>query len=154
MTLLYGKFSTEEILCESLRCFYTLWLDKHGPNGALPARADFDPIEIPANILPYLTIFDVIRSDDGLRFHIRLAGTGVVDEIGRDTTGLFLDNLPNTESIIERAEWIVENRKPVYVTDLPISWTSVDFKTYDALGVPLASDGKTVDKVFYQMSFS
>ena len=81
-------------------------------------------------------------------------GTGIVAETGQDTTGAFLDEMPNTESIVERATWIVANRKPVYVDNQPINWTSMDFKTYSALGVPLATDGKTVDKIIYQMAFS
>ena len=154
MTLLFGNFSSEEIQCGPLKRFYSLWHDKLEELGVLPARADFDPIEIPVEILPYLTLFDVIRSDQRIRFQIRLVGTGIVAETGQDTTGLYLDELPNTESIIERAAWIVENRKPVYVSGLPINWTSMDFKTYSALGAPLAADGKTVDKIFYQMAFS
>lgn len=154
MTLLFGNFSSEEILCEPLRCFYGLWHQKMERLGHLPARADFDPLEIPTEILPYLTLFDVIPNDRTARFHIRLVGTGIVAETGQDTTGSFLDEMPNTGAIIERAAWIVANRKPVYVDKQPINWTSMDFKTYSALGVPLASDGQTVDKIFYQMSFS
>ncbi len=154
MTLHLGNFSPDEILSDPLKRFHGLWLQKLERLGRLPGRADFDPIEIPAEILPYLTLFDVIQSDWGARFHIRLVGTGIVAETGRDTTGIFLDDLPNTEAIIERAQWIVANRKPIYVANQPINWTSMDFKTYSALGVPLASDGITVDKIFYQMAFS
>lgn len=154
MTLLFGNFSSDELLCEPLKCFYSLWCQKMEGLGHLPARADFDPIEIPSKILPYLTLFDVIPSGQMIRFHIRLVGTGIVAETGQDTTGAFLDEMPNTEAIVERATWIVANRKPVYVDNQPINWTSMDFKTYSALGVPLATDGKTVDKIFYQMAFS
>ncbi len=154
MTLLFGNFSSDELLSEPLRCFYSFWLQKMESLGHLPARAHFDPIEIPTEILPYLTLFDVIQSDRGIRFHIRLVGTGIVAETGQDTTGSFLDEMPNTDAISERAIWIVTNKKPVYVDNQPINWTSMDFKSYSALGVPLATDGTNVDKIFYQMAFS
>lgn len=154
MTLSIGAISSPESLRAPLKHLYGLWSSKVSSDGNLPSRSDFDPAEILASFLPYITLFDVIRNDEKLRFRIRLVGTGIVEETGRDTTGKFLDELPNTTQIIERAEWMVANRQPIYVQDQPLNWTSMDFKNYSALGVPLASDGVNVDKIFYQMAFS
>jgi len=34
-----------------------------------------------------------------------------------------------------------------------LTWTHLDFKKYSVLGVPLADDGQTVDKLLYTMRF-
>ncbi len=154
MSLTLGEVTSPDNLYPPLRHLYGLWRSKLADDGSLPARSDFDPTEILADFLPYITLFDVVRSDERLRFYIRLVGTGIVEEIGRDTTGTFLDELPSMSRIIERAEWIVVNRQPIYVENQPLTWTSMDYKNYSALGVPLASDGTNVDKIFYQMAFS
>lgn len=154
MTLPLSALSSPENLCAPLKHLHGLWSSKISKDGSLPARSDFDPAEILAAFLPYITLFDVIRSEKKLRFRIRLVGTGIVEETGRDTTGKFLDEMPNTSQIIERAEWMVANRQPIYVEDRPLTWTSRDYKNYSALGVPLASDGVNVDMIFYQMAFS
>lgn len=154
MTPSFTLLPPPEQLCAPLRHLLDLWRDKVSDDGRLPARGDFDPAEISASTLPYVTLFDVVRTENGLRFKIRLVGTGIVEATGRDTTGLFLDEMPRTSQITERAEWMVVNRQPIYVENRPLTWTSRDYKNYSALGVPLASDGVTVDKILYQMAFS
>ncbi len=153
MTPSYGKLPPTDALSAPLKSLYQLWRSKITPEGRLPARSDFDPSEFSTAFLPYLTLFEVLRSQDEMRFKIRLVGTGIVQETGRDTTGQYLDKMPNTSEIVERAKWLVKTGKPIYVENQPLTWTSRDFKTYSALGVPLASDGETVDKIFYQMVF-
>ncbi|TQV82097.1 PAS domain-containing protein [Denitrobaculum tricleocarpae] len=154
MTPSLASFRPPENLCPPLKHLHSLWSGKITAEGHLPARSDFDPAEMLAAFLPYITLFDVIRNGDNLRFRIRLVGTGIVEETGRDTTGNFLDEMSNTSQIIGRAQWMVENRQPIYVENQPLTWTSRDYKHYSALGVPLASDGITVDKIIYQMAFS
>ena len=53
-------------------------------------------------LLPHITIFEVVR--DTMRFRIRLVGTAIVEAMGIDTTGCWLDELDNTEAIRRRAE--------------------------------------------------
>jgi hypothetical protein len=48
----------------------------------MPARSDIEPTEIPA-LLPYISIFHETNG----QFRYRLAGTAVVQQIGRDPTG-------------------------------------------------------------------
>ena len=153
MTPSYGKLPPTEALSAPLKSLLQLWRSKITPEGRLPARSDFEPWEFPSEFLPYLTLFDVLPSQDEIRFKIRLVGTGIVEETGRDTTGRYLDKMPNTAAIIERATWLVKTGKPIYIENQPLTWTSRDFKNYSALGVPLSSDGRTVDKIFYQMVF-
>ncbi len=129
---------------------YRLWLEKRKA-GRLPGRKDFDPVEMP-KLLPHLTLFDVER--EPLRFRIRLVGTGIVAAMGRDTTGYYLDELDRIEEVERRARELVKTRKPFFMTDLPLTWTHRDYRTYSVLGLPLAADGETVDMLLYAMVFS
>ncbi len=143
-------FSEADIVGASLRTLYGLWLAARR-DGALPGRADFDPLEMPPAVLPWITIFDV--EPDPLRFLVRIVGTGIVEASGSDTTGLYLDKMPNTGAIEERMRWVVANRKPYFMADLPLAWTHKVYRRYSALGLPLAADGRDVDMLLYGMSF-
>ena len=135
---------------------YRLWLKKRAAvsvecRGELPGRGQFDPLEMP-ELLPNLTLFDVERRP--LRFRIRLVGTAIVAAMGKDTTGLYLDQLDRIEAVERRACELVESKSPYFLSDQPLSWTHRDYKTYSVLGLPLASDGKSVDMLLYSMLFS
>lgn len=129
---------------------FELWRARCAP-GRLPARADFDPRDMP-ELLPYITIFDIER--DPLRFRVRLVGTAIVEAMGVDTTGRYLDELDNVEPVIQRAEAMTLSGQPYFLRDQPLTWTHLDFRTYSVLGLPLASDGQTVDKLIYTMVFA
>ena len=63
----------------------------------MPARADIEPLEIPA-LLPSLLLVDIVRQPDAPanvlpRFRVRLAGTEIVDWYGDDYTGRYLDEI-------------------------------------------------------------
>jgi len=116
-----------------------------------PRRKDFDPVEIP-RALGGITIFDVER--DPWRFRVRIVGTRIVEETGRDTTGVYLDQLENAESIAERARWAAENRRPYFMPLAPVTWTSLKFRHYSALALPLVDESDQTCMILYYMSFS
>ena len=122
--------------------------DKHG---VPPRREDFDPVEVP-RALGNITIFDV--EQDPWRFRVRIVGTRIVEETGRDTTGVYLDQLENAESIGARARWAAENRQPYFMPLSPVTWTSLKFKHYSALALPLVDDAGRTCMILYYMSFS
>ena len=143
-------FGEADIPDASLRTLYGLWLAAR-QGGALPGRADFDPLQMPPAVLPWITIFDV--ETDPLRFLVRIVGTGIVEATGADTTGQYLDELPSTGAIEERMGWLVGNGKPYFMADLPLAWAHKEYRRYSALGLPLAADGRDVDMLLYGMSF-
>jgi hypothetical protein len=144
----HADFTTDELPDDKLKDLHAIWLEKcHG--GRLPGRADFDPTQLPPKLLPWMTIFDV----EGERLHIRLVGTGIVEALGKDTTGQYLDELPNTDVLHARARWAVENAKPFFVTDMTMVWDEDRWGRYSVLCAPLADDGTNVDKLLYLMSF-
>ena len=63
---------------------------RHGDR--LPARADIEPLEL-RGLLPHLLLLEVERAGDRLRFRFRVAGTAFTTLIGRDVTGLHIDEL-------------------------------------------------------------
>lgn len=141
-------FTNDDLPNPKLRGLHAIWLSKCAP-GRLPGRDDFDPTELPPQLLPWITIFDV----EGARFQIRIVGTGIVEALGMDTTGRYLDEIPNTEVLHARARWVVDNAKPFYVTDLTMAWDEDRWGRYSVLCTPLASNGTDVDKLLYLMSF-
>src|SRR4051812_22620200 len=73
------------------REFFDYWRSK-APPGRLPGRQHIDPLDIP-HLLPGVALFDVLRNGTGLRFRWRLIGTALVDAIGDDYTGRFVDEV-------------------------------------------------------------
>ena len=134
-------------------CARQLWHWWHASNehGVPPRRQDFDPTKVP-HALSGITIFDVER--DPWRFRVRIVGTRIVEETGRDTTGVYLDQLENTELIIARARWAAENRRPYFVPLSPVTWTSLNFRNYSTVALPLVDDAGRTCMILYYMSFS
>ena len=128
---------------------YLLWRYKRD-DGKLPARSDFDPLEMP-HLLRYLCIMDVERKP--LRIRVRLVGTALVEAMGQDTTGRYMDELEGTRQVISRMHHMIRTSQPYFAADLPVTWTSQDHATYSVLGLPLASDGTNVDKLMFMMLF-
>jgi hypothetical protein len=134
-------------------CARQLWrwwsaADKHA---VPPRREDFDPVGVP-RALASITIFDV--EPDPWRFRVRIVGTRIVEETGRDTTGVYLDQLENSESIAVRARWAAENCQPYLMPKAPVAWTPKRFKHYSALALPLVDDSGRTCMILYYMSFS
>ena len=56
-------------------------------NGAIPARSDLDPTDIP-KLLPYVILAECY--DEGRRIKFRLTGSDIAFAQGADLTGLFI----------------------------------------------------------------
>lgn len=142
-------FTNADLPDPKLQSLHAIWLAKCAPD-KLPGRADFDPVELPPELLPWITIFDV----EGERLRVRLVGTGIVEALGMDATGRYVDELPNTHALHNRARWAVVNAKPFFITDLSIAWDQDRYGRYSVFCAPLATDGTKVDKLLYLMSFN
>lgn len=66
------------------RALYEYWLNKCGSR-LMPRRSDIDPTEIPPQLLPGISIVDVVSDDR--RYVYRLMGTAEVQARGFDPTG-------------------------------------------------------------------
>lgn len=128
------------------REFFDYWASM-APPGRLPGRQHLDPIDIP-HLLPGIALFDVVREERRLRFRWRLIGTAVVEAVGRDYTGRFIDEVivaaPKYEGLHDVLSGIVRTRQP-HFWRTRIKAAERDFKTVERLALPLAGDGETVD---------
>ena len=117
------------------------------PDSQLPARADFDPFEIPA-CMPHLALVDVERNP--YRFRYRVMGTSITFNIEQEGTGKYLDELiPGVETQFPHLDRIqvVETGLPVYrIGEGSVSFRS-DFADLERVHLPLATDGETVDMI-------
>lgn len=139
----------EDLPTEEFRWLLAFWDDLRGSR-EMPARADFKPEQL----VPYLS--GIMLTDveyDPLRFRARLVGTGIVADSGADPTGQYYDDLPASDEIILRKQWVVENRKPYFANNLPLDWASNKFSTYSVLVMPLSADGKLVDMIMSYLRF-
>lgn len=130
-----------------LQRFYRYWLKIHPPQG-LPGRRHLDPLDIP-ELLPSMWLLDVQL--DPFRLRYRLVGTRVVDAIGREVTGQWIDeahpHLVGDPAYFERYRGIAETGVPSRRRGKVKAWTPDDYRQIENLAVPLASDGQTVDVI-------
>ena len=117
---------------------------------AVPSRHDLDPVIDLRAIAQHLFLVDVERQP--LRFRFRLVGTEVVQHVGKDMTGKYLDELVDYDAQYEKV-------KPDYVTTAEthrpttriMKFMTEDgghFVNYERLLLPLSDDGKTVNMLF------
>lgn len=124
---------------------FAYWRSK-APEGRLPGRRDIDPLDVP-DLLPWLTLVDVVWEQERLRLRCRLVGTEVVARFGRDITGLYAEQAYPEDYLAQALETygaIIETRRPQLSRhQIPIEGR--EYAEYDRLILPLAADGDTVD---------
>jgi hypothetical protein len=128
-----------------LKRFYDYWRSKHRA-ALLPGRADIDPLDIP-DLLPHISMLDVVREDGALRFRFRLVGTANVQIAGREHTGAFIEDVFEPADVAQLQtiyRTIVETREP-HFWQIRLGTMGNPAAHYARLMVPLATDGLTVD---------
>lgn len=122
------------------------WISIH-PRTHLPGREHFDPLDIP-KLLPYLVLSDVLP--DPRRYRVRVMGTEVVKSFETDFTGqFFMDAIPDfhlAPGYNHRLE-VEATGLPRYSAGRSEQQYREDFVSWERVHLPLATDGKTVDKV-------
>lgn len=116
-----------------------------------PARADFDPLEL-RYIIGNLSLLDVLR--DPLRFRYRIHSTNMAQWLGFDLTGKDIDVAPDPErgaQIKDHFTRVVESGEPMVRLH---EWRGGNHRTlkHEALVLPLASDGITIDMIMSAVS--
>ena len=144
-----SNFSASDLTSDGQRALYA-WYGDIAARGEMPARADFDPLDFPA-ALPFLVLVNIEASPR--RYRTRLVGTQVVEANGRDGTGHYFDETAGTEAAVERIEAVVAGRRPIFSTDVPMTWSPKDYKNYSVLSLPLSSDGTTINMIMYCLDF-
>ena len=129
--------------------FHRYWQRIHPAAGTLPGRQHFDPLEIHP-LLPNIWLVDVVRPQ--LRFRYRLVGTRIAEAVGRDTTGMWLDEVhpdlhPGSQTY-EHYLSVADQGRPSWRRGRPVFMAySERCAEIERLLLPLAGDGKTVDMI-------
>ena len=121
----------------------------------LPARSDFYPTDLPARLLPHISIAEILRDGGEQRFRWRLVGTHTTEKTGRDVTGRYFDDVyagDDYDDLVAAYVWVAEHGRP-------LRWhgnshfVDKDWMSMEIIGLPLAEDGETVDKILCGMVF-
>lgn len=122
------------------------WDSKRRSDGGLPGRANIDPLEM-RFALGHLVLADVEQGVSP-RFRLRLVGSHVVERVGFDPTGHYVDTIALAQwpaRILPAYHRVLETAAPVHH-----AVDEVFDKRYirgEILRLPLASDGKRIDMV-------
>lgn len=134
-----------------LLAIYRYWLDKRRDR-SFPSRADIDPIDL-APHLGNIILIDVQQHP--LRLRYRLIGTAITQVMRRDSTGRFYDEIYSRdllEPIYESFRWMIANRSPMR-TFGEAFYPDRNFYEYEALNLPLATNGEDIDMVLGGLVF-
>lgn len=131
---------------------HAYWRAKCGDR-AMPARADLDPIDIP-ELLPNLILIDVIPPSGRLR--VRLVGTWIVNQFGRDYTGRYLDEIDFGEAQDEIVREYSAAAAAAYPVCSDHRYRNLGGQIYDIerLILPLSEDGERVSMLLIVLDFT
>lgn len=129
------NFDENDIPWQEGRFLFDLWRQK-SKNNNLPARSDFDPMEL-KSILTNIVLLDIEHNP--VNISIRLMGSFITNITKADTTG------NNIEIMIDRYTWLIDNKKPYFLSKVVPEWAPVDYREYNILALPLAEDGENID---------
>ena len=125
--------------------FYEYWLGK-GAGKGMAARADIDPMDIPA-LLANVFLIDVVPGKPR-RFRFRLVGTRIT-ELEGEMTNRFLDEfVPGAAGTAMARHYEETIQGHIYVRHETLHWRKREYVNYDVLLLPLSSDGQSVDMLF------
>jgi hypothetical protein len=119
---------------------------------AMPARRDFDPVEVP-KLLPYVMLYDVLTAP--LDFRYRLIGTEARSLLSQDYTGKRFSEVAGKGAgsvIWDNCEQVVRakapfSRAPPYIGPEP------HLRNCENLLMPFSEDGDAVNLIVQVISF-
>jgi hypothetical protein len=116
----------------------------------MPRREDIVPEEL-GDLLPWVMLVDVIG--DPVRFRLRLTGTGVVREYGKEVTGRYMDEIDlgsQRDTVLDDYRRAVRERRPV-ASSYDYQKSDRRWITYERILLPLANDGETINMLLCGM---
>ncbi len=136
---------------ERLLKIYEYWQSKRHGRPA-PARSDIVFAEI-AHLLPVMQIVEVQR--DPMRFRHRFVGTEIVESMGRDVTGRYVDQAlygTATDEILASLETVVREGRP-YRREALLTWYDRDWLMIEAVELPLLDDSGEIGAILAGVDF-
>lgn len=132
----------------------TVWRQKRCGR-ELPARNDFDPLELPADVWPHLVLIDV-EGLEKARFRYRLLGSHIVDTLGRNATGRYIDEVQDPldyDVFVEGFRQAISLRQPIRSTGNAI-FVNKAWVTYESVILPLSPDDDLVNMLLVPAVFT
>lgn len=145
-----GEFRVDETLTfetEPPRRLLALWQSKRSAE-RMPKRADFDWVELQP-FFGWLCIAEILPSRDDLRY--RLVGSGIVETVGRDATGMLISEAMPPEVLTIYRD-LIRRPRPI-CTRGAVEWRDKEFIRHETLLLPLADNGVDADQFLLVMSF-
>lgn len=131
-----------------LQGLYEVWQSK-ARDGALPGRQDFDPVDM----IRFLgAVFLLEHDPDVDDFRYTLIGTEITQHVGRDNTGRTVGEVFGSTGL-ELYRQVRDTARPVRVHGV-VDWVGKDHKAFESVILPLADDGRTVNRFIGGMVFS
>ena len=146
---LRDHFGQDDLPSACMRAVFGYWCDALQEDG-LPPVSIIDPTRLPLGCLPHIALLDVEASP--LRFRTRLTGTGVVEALGIDHSGLYLDQIPGMTEQIKRISWCARERRP-YLSEASVSFAPNDYKRYTVLTLPFGDAARGVERIMFVFDF-
>ena len=132
--------------CEDdTRIVAAYWLSIHKPDGSLPGRQDFDPLDLPGRLWANLILSDVVR--DPLEIRYRFVGTTIVELDKFDATGMTVAEVPprrGLEDVLADYRIVVLEHRPHFRNVVLFDeQKGFDFPV-ERLHLPMARNGRDV----------
>jgi CheY-like chemotaxis protein len=148
--LLLGRWAVDRN--PILRRAYEHWLEK-AANGQTPDRRDLDPGEI-VDILPYLSIIELIGPAQDREHRYRLVGTRVVEALGYNPTGRRVDDFANeghADFMKRLLDDVEHSRQPLYAAS-SFRANETGLSTERIL-LPFRNGGRAVQQIIIVQTF-
>lgn len=126
-----------------IRLLHGYWLARRGAR-LMPARADIDPVDIPA-LLPHILMYNV---DAPGQYTVRLVGEAVQAFVGKNTTGQPAGTcMPDfsAKMMIQILDAVVAERAPKFRAGKAHWRPDKQHRTYEACFLPLSPDGNAIN---------
>ncbi len=140
---LQPNISRDSLRQDYARDLFDYWCEARG-TAVMPPLSAIDPIRMPRACLPYISVLEVEQSP--LRLRARLSGEALVDQLGLNQTGHYLDEYPGMTAQIERMMWCVREQRPYLVED-ELTFGPNDHKRYQVLVLPFGDPGCGVQRL-------
>ena len=80
-------------------------------------------------------------------------GTEFAETLGFDATGKFVDELPNTDYLVDRCRWSTHHCKPLLSVGVKLTYSHYSYKSYDSILLPLIDDQNEVNMLLTYSNF-
>ena len=136
----------------ALQALFDYWVRIRGQR-PMPSRADLDPVEISAPLLPHVTLQDVVFDQGRRRYRYRLIGAVLEQALGAYPLHRFVDEMVPSKAgyrdfVLGIYDDMIDTRRPVYCKSVFALATHTRPVLTKRLTMPLSSDGETVDMAF------